>query len=157
MRAVLNARFGVRRSSSVAERRRERYPDAPVPDMPNAERILLVEDHADTSAAVFHILTDRGYSVTVVDNGQQALDLLDHGLRARVIIVDLMLPHVSGPQLLGYLQSDPELRLTPTIVITGMPREQVKVVADVVLSKPLDFLQLAATVDELVARHQARA
>jgi CheY-like chemotaxis protein len=120
--------------------------------MPNSEPILLVEDHADTAAALFQILTARGYSVSIAENGQQALDILDRGVRPRLILVDLMLPRVSGWELLSYLQSDPELRHTPTVVITGVPKHQVRVIADAVFSKPLDFYTLASTIDQLVVR-----
>jgi CheY-like chemotaxis protein len=118
--------------------------------MPSLKSILLVEDHADTAQALFKILTDKGYSVSVAENGQQALDLLDGGARPRLILVDLMLPRVSGWELLTYLQSDPELRQTPTVVITGIPKEQVRVIADAIFSKPLDFYALASTIDDLM-------
>lgn len=114
--------------------------------------ILLVEDHADTSAALVHLLTERGYPVITAENGQQALDLLEAGTRPQLILVDLMLPYVSGWELITYLQRDPQLRFTPTIVITGIPKDQVQVVADAVFSKPLDFSELTAKVDQLVTR-----
>jgi CheY-like chemotaxis protein len=126
---------------------------ADIAAMPNSERILLVEDHADTAAALFQILTQRGYSVLIADNGQQALDLLDRGIRPRLILIDLMLPRVSGWELLTYLQGDLQLRNTPTVVITGVPKDQVRVIADAVFSKPLDFETLASKIDDLVARH----
>ena len=116
------------------------------------EGILLVEDHPDTSAALLHLLTERGYQVITAENGQQALDLLEGGARPKLILVDLMLPHVTGWELITYLQRDPELRFTPTIVITGVPKDQVQVVADAVFSKPLDFSELTTKVDQLVKR-----
>ena len=121
--------------------------------MPNSERILLVEDHPDTAAAVYQVLTVRGYSVLTADNGQQALDLFERGIRPRLVLVDLMLPQVSGWDLLRYLQSDPQLRYTPVVVITGVPKDQLKVIADAVFQKPIDFSALASTVDALIARH----
>jgi CheY-like chemotaxis protein len=122
--------------------------------MASLEPILLVEDDDDTAAALFKILTDRGYSVTIVENGQEALNLLDGGARPRLILVDLMMPRVSGWELLTYLHSDPELRRTPTVVITGVPKEQVRVIADAIFSKPLDFYALASTIDALVTRRE---
>jgi CheY-like chemotaxis protein len=119
---------------------------------PAPEGILLVEDHPDTSAALRHLLTAKGYSVITAEDGQQALDLLEAGARPRLILIDLMLPHVSGWDLLAYLQRDPDLRHTPTIVITGVPKPQVHVVADAVFSKPLDFSALTTKVDQLVTR-----
>ena len=122
--------------------------------MPYPQGILLVEDNADTAAALVHLLTERGYHVVTADDGQQALDLLEAGTRPRLILIDLMLPHVSGWELLKYLQTEPALRHTPTIVITGVPKDQLKVVADAVFRKPLDFSELAAKIDQLVASRE---
>lgn len=113
--------------------------------------ILLVEDHADTSAALVEILTKRGHSVLTADNGRRALDLLQQGVRPRLIVVDLLLPELSGWNLLEYLSDHEELRKTPTIVITAVPKDQVRVLATAVFSKPLDYLSLTTTIDFLVA------
>ena len=118
--------------------------------MPNSGRILVVEDHPDTSAALYTILTERGYSVLTADNGQQALDLLDRGIRPGLILIDLLLPHVSGHELLTHLNADPQLRHIPTIVITAVPKEQVQVITNAVFSKPLDFAKLTRAIDALV-------
>ena len=118
--------------------------------MPNTGRILVVEDHADTSAALYTILTERGYSVLTADNGQQAIDLLDRGIRPGLILIDLLLPQVSGQDVLAYLNSHAVLRDIPTIVITAVPKEQVRVITNAVFSKPLDFVKLTRTIDALV-------
>ena len=121
--------------------------------MPNRSRIMIVEDDADTRAALFQLLTQAGYSVLTADNGQQALDLLERGIRPRVILIDLMMPKVEGTELLKYMREDPELRFTPTVVITAMPKEQVQVIADAVFHKPLEFTPLLATIHALAQRH----
>lgn len=118
--------------------------------MPNSGRILIVEDHADTSAALYTLLTERGYSVLTADNGRQALDLLDRGVRPGLILIDLLMPEVSGHELLAALNASPQLRAIPTIVITAVPKEQVRVITNAVFSKPLDFANLTRTVDALL-------
>ena len=118
--------------------------------MPNTGRILVVEDHADTSAALYTLLTERGYSVLTADNGQQAIDLLDRGIRPGLILVDLLMPQLSGQDVLAHLNRDPELRNIPTIVITAVPKEQVRVITNAVFSKPLDFVKLTRAIDALV-------
>ncbi len=120
--------------------------------MPNSGRILVVEDHADTCAALYTILTERGYSVLTADNGQQAIDFLDRGIRPGLMLVDLLLPEVSGEDLITYLNRHPELRDIPTIVITAVPKEQVRVITNAVFSKPLDFVKLTRAIDALVTR-----
>jgi DNA-binding response OmpR family regulator len=64
-----------------------------------------------------------------------------------------MLPAVNGFDLITHLRTDPELRVIPTVVITALPKDEVKVIADVVLHKPLDFEPLVTTVRRLVRSH----
>jgi CheY-like chemotaxis protein len=116
--------------------------------------ILIVEDHGDTQAALLHLLTQQGFSVLTADNGQQALDLLEGGLRPRLILLDLMLPRVSGADLLTQLHADQVLRQVPVIVITAAPRERVQhLVADAVLHKPLDYERLVTAIRGVIAKH----
>jgi CheY-like chemotaxis protein len=106
--------------------------------MPSRRRILLVEDDRDTRAALFELFTRGGYSVLTADDGQQALDLLMRGVVPRLIIVDLMLPNVSGTEFLKYIETDPDLRTVPRIVVTGVAKGNVHVVADAVFHKPYE-------------------
>ena len=121
--------------------------------MAPAETILLVEDHEDTAAALVEILSRRGYAAITAGNGQRALELLHQGLRPRLILIDLLLPGMSGWDILDALRADAELQQTPTIVITAVPKEQVRVIATAVFSKPLDFVGLTATIDSLIGHH----
>lgn len=107
--------------------------------MPNRRRILVVEDDPDARAAFFQILTQAGYSVLTADDGQQALDLLMRGVRPRLLVVDLLLPNVSGTEFLHYIQTDADLRTIPRIVVTAMAKGEVRVVADEVFHKPCDL------------------
>jgi CheY-like chemotaxis protein len=120
------------------------------PGMPNSNRILLVEDNRDSLEALFTALIRQGYSVLTADNGQQALDLLEHGIAPRLMILDLMLPKVSGWEVLKYLQSDAALRHIPVIVVTAVSPHETTVVADAVIHKPLDHKLLLSTVARLI-------
>jgi len=117
--------------------------------MPNTDCILVVEDNRDAQAGLYELLQDQ-YSVRTADDGQQALDLLERGFQPRLLILDLSMPKVSGWDLLKYMQSDPALRLTRIIVVTAMNPEEVHVVADVVLYKPIDVPLLLSTVAGLM-------
>jgi CheY-like chemotaxis protein len=118
--------------------------------MPNTDRVLVVEDNRAAQEGLYTLLFREGYSVLTADNGQQALDLIERGIRPRLLIVDLAMPKVTGRDLLKYMQSDPTLRLTRVIVTTAMNPEDVHVVADVVLYKPIDIPLLLSTVAELM-------
>lgn len=118
--------------------------------MPNTERILIVEDNRDAQEGLYSLLFREGYSVLTADNGQQALDLLERGIRPRLVLLDLVLPKVTGSDVLRYMQSDPELRTTRIIVITAMNPKDVHVVADVILYKPIDVPALLNAVADLM-------
>ncbi|HEX6322290.1 MAG TPA: response regulator [Vicinamibacterales bacterium] len=114
--------------------------------MPNRRRILLVEDDRDTRAALFELFTRAGYSVLTADDGQQALDLLMRGVRPRLMVVDLLLPNVSGTEFLKYIETDPELRTVPRVVVTAVAKGNVHVVADAVFHKPYEPNELLEAV-----------
>ena len=119
--------------------------------MPNRERILLVEDDRDTLAGLFTLLTQAGYSVLTAENGAQAVDLLSHGIHPRLIVLDLMLPRVSGQEVLKHLREDLSLRHIPVIVVTALnPQEARTFGADVVLQKPIDPMDLITAIDKVL-------
>ena len=111
---------------------------------------LVVEDDFDTLNAVVAVLERAGLTVVTAGNGKDAIRQLDGGLRPRLMLIDLMLPKVSGWDLLQYLREQPELRQIPTVVLTGFPRENLRVGADVVLHKPVDYDRLITTVRNLI-------
>lgn len=112
--------------------------------------VLLTEDDADSRTAFSLALTGAGYHVVAVSDGQEALNLLDGGLRPRLMIIDLMLPKVTGWELLHYIQEDRELRQIPRVVVTGVPERQVRSIADVVLMKPVSPVVLISKVRGLI-------
>jgi CheY-like chemotaxis protein len=112
--------------------------------------VLVVEDDLDTLNAVVAVLERLGLAVATADNGEEAKSQLDRGLRPQLMLIDLMLPKVSGWDLLQYLREEPQLREIPTVVITGFPRENLRVAADVVLHKPVDYDRLVNTVLNLI-------
>lgn len=112
--------------------------------------IFLVEDNVDTRSAVVTFLELKGLEVVTATNGAEAIGRLEAGLRPSVMLVDLMLPEVTGWDLLQHLREQAELREIPTVVITAFPRETLRVVADVVLHKPFDYDRLLNAVLGLI-------
>lgn len=112
-------------------------------------RILVVEDDPDTRGAISELLRRAGYAVVAAEDARQAVDLLTNGLRPRLMVVDLLLPQVSGSDFLDYIQKDPELRVIPRVVVTAMPPRDVRVVADVIFHKPCDLNDMLEAVRRL--------
>ena len=115
-----------------------------------AKRVLLVEDNRDALSGLYMLLTNAGFSVLMAENGDDALFLIDRGARPDVVVLDLMMPKVSGWDILKQLQSDQELREIPVIVVTALDKEDAHVVgADVVMQKPIQPGELISEVQRL--------
>jgi CheY-like chemotaxis protein len=63
---------------------------------PAVERILLVEDNPNTLAGLSAFLTGAGLAVTTAAHGSEAVDILSQGPLPQLIILDLMMPKVTG-------------------------------------------------------------
>ena len=118
-------------------------------DPPDQPCILVVDDDSDVVAFLFSILHEEGFSIVAASHGQQAMDLLEHGLRPHVILIDLILPRISGVDLLDHIRTDPVLRIIPRIVITGSDSVST-VVADAIFRKPFDHDELIAVIHRLI-------
>lgn len=122
-----------------------------------SDPILLVEDNADTRNAVVAFFELKGLAIVTATDGAQAMGRLEAGLRPSVMVIDLMLPEVTGWDLLQHLREQPELREIPTVVITAFPRGNLRVVADAVLHKPFDYDRLLNTVLGLIEPGSGRS
>ena len=118
-------------------------------DPPDRPCILVVDDDPDLMAFLFSVLVEEGFSIMAASHGQQALDLLERGLRPHVILIDLMLPRVSGVDVLTHIRADRELRTIPRIVMTGSS-QRTGIVADAVFAKPFDHDELHRAIHRLI-------
>ena len=82
-----------------------------------AKRVLVVEDDLGTAEAIAAILGDEGYTVDLVANGREALARIAQ-TRPDVILLDMMMPVMDGPETSRALQADRRTRGIPVIVMT---------------------------------------
>ncbi len=103
--------------------------------------ILVVDDDPDVLLALTDTLSEAGYSVYGARDGIEALDAIE-ARRPDLIITDLLMPTMTGFELLGALHDDPALASIPTLIVTGarLPPEQRT--TGRVFSKPLDLERL---------------
>ena len=73
--------------------------------------ILLVEDDFDVREALAETLRDEGYAVECAVDGEQALDYLRDGGRPGLILLDLMMPRMSGSEFRMVQKVDPQLAI----------------------------------------------
>jgi CheY-like chemotaxis protein len=106
--------------------------------------------------AIVTVLERQGWATVTVADGAEAVAQLEE-LRPRLLLIDLMLPRMSGWELLQCLRETQEWREIPTLVLTGFPRENLRVTADAVLHKPVDYDRLVKVIGRLIGSGSARA
>ncbi|AUN98247.1 response regulator [Bacteriovorax stolpii] len=123
--------------------------------------VLIIEDDMDIRELVAEILTDEGYITKTAENGRVGLDYLIACPKDSLpdcVILDLMMPVMTGLQVMEYLLSNHanDLAKLPIIITTakGNPKEDlVNMPANVTkIRKPMDVNELIDT----VAKHSQR-
>jgi DNA-binding response OmpR family regulator len=104
---------------------------------------LVIEDHVDSAVIFTEALKKAGFRTETIRSGDTALSRLAVTTPA-VIVLDLSLPGVAGPDLLHYIRADERLVNARVIVATAHPQmvDSIRDKADLVLLKPISFGQL---------------
>ena len=116
--------------------------------------ILVVDDDATARELISHYLQDEGFAVVSAANGVEALKLARE-LRPAAITLDVVMPDLSGWNVLSALKGDPELAAIPVVMvtITDEKRRAFALGATGYLMKPIERAQLL----ELLAPWRASA
>jgi PAS domain S-box-containing protein len=115
-----------------------------------AARILVVEDNRDTALLLRDLLIAEGYEVESVSTGEAALETLDRTPDRDLVVLDLMLPGMSGYDVIERMRARPPLAATPILVLSALSSPSARIRglrdgADDYMTKP--FLP-----EELIAR-----
>lgn len=109
--------------------------------------VFIVEDDVDTREMLCRFLELEGYQVESASNGKLALERLDAGSRACVILLDLMMPVMDGWQFRREQVRHAALANIPVIVVSAAGRDHLGPIdAQAVLSKPVNLDELLAQV-----------
>jgi DNA-binding response OmpR family regulator len=92
----------------------------------SGSRILVADDDRVVRRIVVTKLSGLGYDVTNVEDGQEALDLLEEGQVPNLLITDSLMPRMNGLQLVRALRQslNPDLATLPIIMLTSRQGEQ---------------------------------
>lgn len=82
-------------------------------------KALIVEDEEDIKQLLLEELEDRGYQVSVADNGETAMQIVAEQ-KLDIIFVDVYMPVMNGLDLITRLKRDPELADIPMVLVTVM-------------------------------------
>ena len=112
--------------------------------------ILIVEDDSTICHSLAEWLRLDGFLTETASNGQQALEKMQNGFRPCLIILDLMMPVMSGTEFLRRLREQAEYSRVPVVALSGDGRveEKTKTLGVIAtLTKPIDLERLTVYVD----------
>jgi len=114
---------------------------------------VLICDDEPSLRELIRVSLDGPYSFAEADDGEKSLEVARR-LRPDVIILDMMMPRLSGLEVLSEIRGDRRLAETPVIVLTAQPstkEEALRSGADIVMVKPFEPAQITAAVEEVLA------
>jgi two-component system, OmpR family, phosphate regulon response regulator PhoB len=121
-------------------------------------RVLVVEDERDLQEVIGYNLRELGYDVVLSDRGAE-VPMLVREQRPDLVILDLMLPDVSGLEICRSLKSDVATRGVPVVMVTAKGAEVDRVVgfelgADDYVVKPFSVRELLLRIQAVLRRSQ---
>jgi CheY-like chemotaxis protein/ribosomal protein L37AE/L43A len=124
------------------------------------DTVAIIEDNAAAQKLYYHILSPEGYTIIQALTGSEGLDMIKNQ-RPDIILLDLMMPDISGEQICTIVREDPELSHTPIIMVTakagvGNTVRGLELGADDYLSKPFDPDELKARIQAILRRFRKR-
>jgi DNA-binding response OmpR family regulator len=120
--------------------------------------VLIIEDDPDIAEGVRYNLEREGLKAVVAATGERGLELaLDKNNPPSLVLLDLMLPGMSGMELCRRLRREPSTRRTPIIMLTARTSEAERVAglelgADDYVTKPFSVRELMARVRAVLRR-----
>ena len=125
------------------------------------ERVLVVDDEADIVALVAYHLAKSGFKVSTATSGTEALERTRQE-RPALVILDLMLPDMSGFDVLATIRTEDTIADTPVLMLTARREEPDRIQgltlgADDYLTKPFSPQELILRVHAILRRTSARA
>jgi phosphate regulon transcriptional regulator PhoB len=127
----------------------------------SGQKILVVEDEPDIRKLVQYNLAQERYKVLEAEDGEQALKIVQRD-RPNLLILDLMLPGLSGIEVCRILRDRTETATLPILMLTAKAGETDRVLglemgADDYLTKPFSPRELVARVRAILRRAEGRA
>ncbi|MFB2837890.1 response regulator [Floridanema evergladense] len=125
------------------------------PENFSAPTILVVDDNPDLRSYVSEVLRSSGFQVLTARHGAEGLSITIER-HPELIVTDLMMPIVSGLDMIRRIRDLPEIKATPIILLTAKVDEDTRIEgteqgADIYLAKPFNDRELLAAVRNLLA------
>jgi CheY-like chemotaxis protein len=118
------------------------------------ETILAIDDERMNREFYCGLLSDKGYNVLQAPTGESALEILK-GEHIDLVLLDVMMPGISGFDVLKNIRDSRKLQSLPVIIITGLADREdrlkgLRLGADDFITKPFDVDELLAKVESQI-------
>lgn len=122
--------------------------------------VLVVDDELDTAEMLVEMMRLSGYQVFKSYSGRQAIQMVTRE-KPDVVLLDVMMPDLSGLDVLRFMRGDPRLKKTPVIILSArcMPSDiqsGLDAGADLFLTKPVGCQDLRSAVEEVINPRRIR-
>lgn len=119
-------------------------------------KIVIIEDEPDTAEMYAEMMRISGYEVVKFFGGLSAVDNLAEQ-ESDAVVLDLMMPDLSGLDVLSFINEHPSLSGLPVIIVSAktMPEDVEKGLragAVAYLTKPVSFAEMKVVIDEAVSK-----
>ena len=107
-------------------------------------KLLIVDDEREIRESLEEFFQDEGFVVTTAANGAEALARLNEADAPCVVLLDLLMPVLSGNEVYQAMQKEPRLTQIPVIVMTSDPSRAPSGLP--IVKKPMNLARLLSTV-----------
>lgn len=120
----------------------------------SARKIIVVEDEADTAEMLAEMMRLSGYEVLKTYGGTKAIGTIV-AEAPDLVLLDVMMPDLSGLEILRFMRRDPRLAEIPVVIVSAKGLEEdiragLEAGASVYLTKPIGFAELKSSVEGLL-------
>jgi CheY-like chemotaxis protein len=127
---------------------------------PAQKTVMIIEDEPDAAEMFAEMMRVNGFRVVKMFSSGPAIPMLTQEM-PDVVILDVMMPDISGLEVLRYMRREPGLAEIPVIVVSAksMPgdiKTGLDAGASLYLTKPVGFLDLKQAVDRVMQGAQPR-
>jgi CheY-like chemotaxis protein len=117
-------------------------------------KILIVDDDPSIRFLLRAILEGEGYSVLEAGNGQAALNAITSEAVPDIVMTDLMMPVMTGAELIVRLRSQASTARIPIVVVSSNAKAVESLAVDAIITKPFSAANLADRVRAVASRDQ---
>ncbi len=122
--------------------------------------LLVVDDSPDVTMTIKSVLEeeDKEYNVTIAENGEECLEMLNNDFTPDAILLDIMMPGIDGMETFEKIRENDRFSNIPIIFLTAktdhFTEGQGRFLGDDFIQKPFEIDDVKIRVERAIARYQ---